>query len=80
MEGKGMPSSRPWPQHIPFKELKACPKCGSRELKKIHDRRYPDKEGISRVVIYRCPKGHETFHKQLVVKQFGVPDPDFWRG
>jgi transposase-like protein len=52
-------------EHIPFKELEACPECGSRELKKVHNRRYPGKEGIYTVVIYRCPKGHETFSRQL---------------
>jgi len=71
---------KPAPIHIPFVELEACPKCGSRELKKIHDQKYPDKDGIVRLVIYRCPKGHETRRKQLVVRQFGMPGPDFWRG
>ena len=59
--------------HIPFKELEACPECGSRELKKVHNRRYPGKEGIYTVVIYRCPNGHETFSRQL-----DTPKPLGW--
>jgi len=66
-------------KQIPFKELKACPKCGRMELKKIHDQKYPGKEGIYRFVIYRCPNGHETRVRQLVVKQPNIPDPDWWR-
>jgi len=66
------------PQQIPFKELKACPKCGRTELQKIHDQKYPGKEGIYRFVIYRCPNGHETRRRQLVVRQPNIKDPDWW--
>jgi lysyl-tRNA synthetase class I len=65
------------PQHIPFKELKACPKCGRMELQKVHDQKYAGKEGIYRLVVYRCPNGHETSVRQLVVKQ-DIKDGDWW--
>jgi len=52
-------------KHIPFKELEVCPKCGSRELKKVHNRRYPRKDGIYTLVVYRCANGHETTSRQL---------------
>jgi hypothetical protein len=48
------------------------------ELKKIHDQKYPGKKGIYRFVIYRCPNGHETHVRQLVVKQPNIPDPEWW--
>ncbi|MGB9777973.1 MAG: hypothetical protein ACPLW8_01090 [Candidatus Bathyarchaeales archaeon] len=66
------------PQHLPFKELKACPKCRRMELNKVHDQKYPGKEGIYRFVIYRCPNGHETSVRQLVVRQFNVSDREWW--
>jgi len=50
---------------IPFKELKACPQCGSRELEKTHSSRGAGKGGIYTFVIYRCPNGHETRISQL---------------
>jgi len=56
--------------HIPFKELEACPECGNRDLKKVHDKRYPGKEGLYRLVIYRCPNGHETPSRQLDTRIF----------
>ncbi|MEM3760149.1 MAG: hypothetical protein QXZ02_03440 [Candidatus Bathyarchaeia archaeon] len=49
------------------------------ELEKIHDQKYPGKRGIYRLVIYRCPNGHETRVRQLVVEQPNIPDPDWWR-
>lgn len=66
------------PQHLPFKELKACPKCGRMKLRKVHDQKYPGKEGIYRLVIYRCPNGHETSVRQLVVRQSNVLDGEWW--
>ena len=66
--------------HIPFKELDACPQCGSRELRKVHDQKYPDEEGIFRFVIYRCHNGHETPRRQLVVREWGFPPKKDWEG
>jgi len=57
-----------WPVHIPFDELSVCEQCGSDKLSKVHDQKYPDKEGIARFVIYRCEKGHETNRRQIVVR------------
>jgi ssDNA-binding Zn-finger/Zn-ribbon topoisomerase 1 len=65
---------------IPFKELGFCPQCGRIELKKIQDQKYPDQDGIIRLVIYRCLNGHEATRRQLVVKQAGVPLKDLWEG
>jgi len=56
------------PEHIAFKEAEACETCGSTKLTKVHDQKYPDKEGILRFVIYRCEKGHETRRRQVVVR------------
>jgi hypothetical protein len=47
------------------------------ELKKVHDQKYAGKEGIYRLVVYRCPNGHETPVRQLVVKQ-DIKDGDWW--
>jgi hypothetical protein len=69
---------KPMPRHIPFKELKLCPQCGERNLKKVHDQKYGGKEGIYRLVIYRCPNGHETRVRQLVVSQPHMKDGDWW--
>ena len=68
------------PVHIPFKELTECPACFSTALKKVHDQKYPSKQGIIRFVIYRCSNGHETSRDQLVVKQFNVPPKEKWDG
>ena len=65
---------------IPFKELGFCPQCGRIELKKIQDQKYPDQDGIIRLVIYRCPNGHQTPSRQLVTKQFNVPPKELWEG
>jgi predicted nucleic acid-binding Zn-ribbon protein len=62
---------KPYPVHIPFKEAEFCPECGSRELRKVHDQKYPEKKGVYRLVVYRCHRGHETKTRQLIVK-----DPD----
>lgn len=66
------------PEHIPFKEVRNCEACGSHDLKKRHDKKYAGKEGIYRYVIYRCPHGHETRMRQLVVRTPGVPDSEGW--
>jgi hypothetical protein len=61
---------------IPFKELTSCPKCQSRELKKICDQEYvdadtyPGEQKTFRLVIYRCPSGHRTTRRQIVVRDF----------
>jgi len=67
------------PVQIPFQEVTACEKCGNPNLSKVHNQKYADKEGIVQFVIYRCPSGHETQRRQLVVKGTVKGDPDFWR-
>ena len=52
-------------ERIPFKELEVCPICGSRDLRKVHDKRSAGEEGIYRIVVYRCRNGHETPSRQL---------------
>ena len=63
------PKPKPYPVHLPFKEVESCPECGSRELRKVHDQKYPEKEGVYRFVVYRCHRGHETRTRQLVVRE-----------
>jgi len=65
---------------IPFRELEACPECGRMELWKVHDQKYPDQNGIVRLVVYRCPNGHETHSRQIVVKKSNVPPKELWEG
>jgi hypothetical protein len=66
------------PEQIPFKEVTNCEVCQSSELTKAHDKKYAGKEGLYRFVIYKCPRGHETRTRQLVVRTPGVPDPEGW--
>ena len=66
--------------HVPFKHLEACPKCGRVELKVVHNQKYPEQDGIHQLVVYRCPNGHETPRRQLVVQQEGVPPKKDWGG
>jgi len=68
------------PVHIPFEELRNCPKCGGHRLRKVHDQKYGGQEGIYRLVIYKCERGHETPKRQLVVRQFNVPPKEQWEG
>lgn len=75
-----MSRQKPMPQHVTFKELTACPQCGSRNLRKVHDQKIPKQDGIHRLVIYRCSNGHETRREQLVVRQFNVPPKKDWEG
>ena len=58
---------------IPFKPLKACPKCGRKGLKVDSEREFDSKDGISKLVVYRCPNGHTSPHRQLVVRQYNLP-------
>lgn len=61
---------------IPFEPLKVCPECERAGLKVDSERSFDSKEGISKLVVYRCPNGHTTPHRQLVVRQFNLPDWD----
>ena len=64
--------------HIPFEELKGCPDCGHTKLRKVHDRKYPSQKGIDRLVIYRCPNGHETPRRQTVATADDLPPKELW--
>lgn len=68
------------PEHIPFQHIEQCPHCGSRDLRILHNRKYPAQDGIVQLVIYRCPNGHEFQKRQLVVRQFNVPPKEDWEG
>jgi len=57
---------------IPFKHLKACPKCGRIGLKIVSESGFLGKEGNERLVIYTCPAGHHISHRQLVVRKPGL--------
>jgi len=61
---------------IPFKPLEACPKCGRTGLKVESEREFDSKDGISKLAVYRCPDGHTSPHRQLVVRQYNLPDWD----
>lgn len=65
---------------FPFKELQTCPECGRTGLKKVHDQKYPEQDGIHRLVVFVCPASHRTYHRQLVVKQYNVPPKKLWEG
>ena len=62
---------------IPFKHLKVCSKCGRKNLKVESERAFDSEEGISKLVVYRCPVGHASRKRQLVVRQFNMPP---WEG
>jgi len=65
---------------IAFQHCEACPECGRVELEIVHDQKYPSAEGLDRLVIYRCPNGHETMNRQLIIKAEGVPQKELWEG
>ena len=80
VKGKRSRVSKRFPRHLQFRHLRACPKCGHTKLEIVHDEKYPVQKGIMRLVIYRCPNGHEIKHRQLVVRQFNVPPKEKWEG
>jgi len=55
-------------EHIPFKHLNVCPECGRKGLKIVWDEKYRTNKGLDRLVVYRCPDGHEARSRQQVVK------------
>ena len=65
---------------FPFKHLEACPNCGSTDLKIVHNQKYPDEDGIYQLVLYRCPNGHQTPSRQLVIKQKSALPKKEWEG
>jgi len=65
---------------VPFQHCEACSECGRVELEIVHDQKYPSTEGLDRLVIYRCPNGHETRTRQLIIKAERVPPKKLWEG
>ena len=61
---------------IPFRPLRACIECGKTGLRVDSEREFDSEDGISKIVVYRCPNGHTSPQRQLVVRQYGLPDWD----